>query len=63
VEFKTHFATIQDSESIVDVFRKDVEASTKDKFVQAIIRGIEKYIEIENAHKRKHRMESGIQTE
>ena len=44
VEFKAHFATIQESEAIVDVFRKDVEASTKDKFLQAILRGIEKYL-------------------
>ena len=63
LEFKNYLETIEESEIILGVFKKDVEKSIKDKFLEAVFRAIQKYMTIINTYKRTHQISISIQTE
>ena len=62
MDFKTYIVGLPDSKAIVDVFTTEIESSTKEKFLSAIFKAVEKYIALQLAIKRRHQVPYGTQT-
>ena len=63
MEFKSFLSSIKEPETIINMFKNDIESNAKDRLLQTIVKTINKHIFNMKNNNRRHRMHVSTQTD